>query len=98
MHDLSTILKPDNKDVYEGDTNFHNLDESITVYSVPIQIEAYYEALVGAAHILSGGKDRKHGGKKLKRALELLQVNPLACCAPDLNDKISKNLKIDLYR
>lgn len=86
------------KDVYEGDTNFHNLDESISVYDVPIHIKAYYEALYGAAHILSGGKDRKHGGKKLKAALKLLEVNPLNCANTGLNDKISNNLKIDLYR
>ena len=86
------------KDVYEGDTDFHNLDVSISVYKVPVQIKAYYEALEGAARIQGGGRDRKHGGKNLKAALNLLNGNSLNCAHPGQNNRISKNLKIDLYR
>ena len=86
------------KEVYEGDTDFHNLDVSISVYKVPVQIKAYYEALEGAARIQGGGRDRKHGGKNLKAALNLLNGNSLNCAHPSQNNRISKNLKIDLYR
>lgn len=87
------------KQVYEGDTDFHNLDISIEVYNVPVHIKAYYEALCGTAFILSGGKDRKHGGKKLKSALKLLEnSNILKCGKGALSNDISINLKIELYR
>ena len=86
------------KEVYEGDTDFHNLDVSISVYKVPEEIKAYYEALEGAARIQGGGRDRKHGGKNLKAALKLLEGNPLNCADPSPNNTIAKNLKIDLYR
>ena len=86
------------KDVKEGDTDFHNLDVSISVYKVPEEIKAYYEALEGAARIQGGGRDRKYGGKNLKAALKLLEGNPLNCAGPSPNNTIAKNLKIDLYR
>ena len=78
------------KEVYEGDTDFHNLDVSISVYKVPVQIKAYYEALEGAARIQGGGRDRKHGGKNLKAALNLLNGNSLNCAHPNQNNRISK--------
>ena len=86
------------KDQYQGDTDFHNLDVSISVYEVPEEIKAYYEALYGAALIQGGGRDRKYGGKNLKAALKLLEGNPLNCADPSPNNTIAKNLKIDLYR
>ena len=87
-------------DVHEGDTNFRDLDNQISVYKVPVHIKAYYEALMGTAHILSGGRDRKYGGKNLRKALQQLTVHPLDTrnCTGYVESNISKNLKVDLYR
>jgi class 3 adenylate cyclase/tetratricopeptide (TPR) repeat protein len=60
------------KDQYEGDTNFHNLDETITVYVVPDDVKAYYETLIGDARILMGDQDKKIARRNFETALRLL--------------------------
>ena len=101
LHGVSkSLFSPKRKydmvqDVYEGDTNYHDLDNLRSVYKVPMHIKAYYEALEGTSHILSGGRDRKHGGKKLRNALKQLEDRN---CRGYIESNMSIKLKIDLYR
>lgn len=72
------------KDIYEGDTNFHNLDENMTVHSVPKGVKAYYETLIGDAHMLMGEQSRKHARKHYDTALRLVgeSLSSISCTRP----------------
>ena len=73
------------KDQYEGDTNFHNLDETITVYVVPDDVKAYYETLLGDARILMGDQDKKIARRNFETALRLLGEKGYRTCTKKID-------------
>ena len=87
------------KDQYEGDTNFHNLDETITVYVVPDDIKAYYLTLSGDAHILMGDGDKKFARQNFDAALKLLGETGLISCSGkiDTNKPVVNKQIIELW-
>jgi len=87
----------------EGETNFHNLDESVTVYKVTKQTRAYYEMLYGDARVLMGPADRRRGRRHYLAACDYLgesKLSQLTSCGSsgDMQTEGDRLQKIELWR